>query len=31
MLSKVVEVLMSEPERIPYFTQTLENIVIADV
>ena len=31
MLSKVVEVLMSEPERVPYFTQTLENIVIADV
>ena len=31
MLSKVVEVLISEPERIPYFTQTLENIVIADV
>ena len=29
MLSKVVEVLMSEPEGIPFFAQTLENIVIA--
>jgi len=31
VLPKVVEVMMSEPEMIPYYTQTLENIVIADV
>jgi len=31
VLPKVDEVMMSEPERVPYFTQTLENIVIADL